>query len=975
MKRRRSLALLWGALAILLLLNLGRIFTDPTQPVAGASQVVITEFGATGGGPLDEDGDAPDWIELHNRGLTPVNLAGWTLTDDPGQPDKWTFGEVALGPGAYLVVFASNHNQRRLDADHPFLHTNFRLAGEGGHLALYPPTLRRFMDATVYDYPAQVPGVSYGLVTIDGREEARYLAHPTPGAANDASASWAGVLPPVTISAPHGYYTAPVTVTLTSPTPGATIRYTLDGRTPTLEIGEAYTGPLTIATTQVVRAAAFLPDYRQSPPVTRSYLFATQVMRQPDAPSGWPPTWGTHRIDIGPYRAGTPVVADYGMDPRITNDPVMGPRGVAGLTDIPTLSLVTDPAGFDIYADPQTRGPTMERPVSVEWIDPDTDPDDGGPDFQINAGVRIQGGAGRWEFMPKHSFRLFFRQSYDAAELHASIFPDSHVAEYNTLILRAGSDESFAGHPSTPDEPVDLRQTTYLRDEWARQSQLALSGMGVHGRFVHLYLNGLYWGLYNVVERPDTEFAESYFGGEEEQWAVASHSGPVDGQLDRFNVLLDLANAGGLDDPAKYATFLEFLDPAQFSDYVVLNWYAGNYDWPDNNWFVNVQNPAGRNRFIMWDGESTWRDGASVILGDDADEDAPYPNVVKAVLTAAWANPDFRMVFADRLYRALTNDGALTDAASQARWRALMAPLDAAIVDESARWGDVRYPDAPITDADWRAANAAVLAQMDGNAAKLLELARAAGYYPPIDPPAIAPHGGEFTGTVAVTLTAAAGTVYATVDGSDPRLPGGEPAPDAIVVQDSLTLTTTTTVQARTLADGVWSALHTVRFAKTGETPGLAFTEIMYHPYLDEEMEFLELQNVGDVTLDLSGAYFDGIDFRFAEGTEVAPGGYVVLVRDLKKFRRRYGDVPVQGVYGGKLSDKGETVTLYTRTGAIWLQMTYNNGRDWPLSADGAGDSLERVGSLLGAANDPDAPYSWRASATLYGTPGAGEAR
>ena len=145
----------------------------------------------------------------------------------------------------------------------------------------------------------------------------------------------------------------------------------------------------------------------------------------------------------------------------------------------------------------------------------------------------------------------------------------------------------------------------------------------------------------------------------------------------------------------------------------------------------------------------------------------------------------------------------------------------------------------------------------------------------------------------------------------------------------------------------------------------------MYNPYLDDEAEFLELQNVGDVTLDLGGATFEGIDFRFAEGTTVAPGAYVVLVRDLKKFRRRYGDVPIQGIYDGKLSDKGETLTLKTRTGAVWLQVTYGNGRDWPLSADGAGDSLVRIDPT----NDPDDPYSWRASATLYGTPGADEAR
>jgi hypothetical protein len=125
------------------------------------------------------------------------------------------------------------------------------------------------------------------------------------------------------------------------------------------------------------------------------------------------------------------------------------------------------------------------------------------------------------------------------------------------------------------------------------------------------------------------------------------------------------------------------------------------------------------------------------------------------------------------------------------------------------------------------------------------------------------------------------------------------------------------------------------------------------------------------VTLDLGGAYFDGIDFRFDAGTTVRPGEPVVLVRELKKFRRRYGEVPVQGVYGGKLSDKGERLTLYTRQGEVWLSVAYDDERGWPLSADGAGDSLVRVD----LANDPDAPHAWRASATLYGAPGVVEAR
>jgi hypothetical protein len=286
--------------------------------------------------------------------------------------------------------------------------------------------------------------------------------------------------------------------------------------------------------------------------------------------------------------------------------------------------------------------------------------------------------------------------------------------------------------------------------------------------------------------------------------------------------------------------------------------------------------------------------------------------------------------------------------------------------------------------ADWRKANDRVLAQMEGNAAKLLRLARAARLYPPIDPPAVTPFGGEFKTTLTVTLSTPArgeetgslernlvsgdGAIYLTTDGSDPRTPvSGDIAPSAQPYSGPLVLTTTTTIKARRLAGGVWSALAEARFARSGQKAQLVISEIMYHPYLDEEMEFLELHNRGDLALDLSGARFTGIDFRFDDGAQIGPGGYVVLVRDLKKFRRRYGDIPVHGVYGGKLSDKGETLALTARDGRVLVQVTYDDDRGWPLSADGAGDAL----ALAAGCTDLTQRACWRASTTLYGSPGA----
>ena len=476
-------------------------------------------------------------------------------------------------------------------------------------------------------------------------------------------------------------------MTLATADPAAEIRYTTDGSEPNEDKGALYTEPISVTGTTVLRAAAFKPDFRRSPVATQSYIFVDDVLRQPADPPGFPATWGTHSINFGGYAEGTPVEADYAMDPTIVDDPRYGPLLREGLAAIPSVSLVTDIANLDIYATPQLHGPEVERPVSVELFDPSGRE----AGFQIDAGLRIQGGAGRWEYMPKHSFRLFFKQQYGASKLDYPLFAGSPVNEFDTLVLRAGVDRAYAGHPDTPETPVDHRKAVYIEDEWLRDSQIATSGVGPHGRFVHLYVNGLYWGLYNLVERPDASFAASYLGGDKDDWFAVNHGGAVGGQPDRFDVMLQLAQEGGLADPQKYATMLEFVDPVQFSDYVIVNWYAGNHDWPENNWYVDVLNPAGRNQFYVWDGETTWENGADIVLGTDGWEGAPYPNVVKQVLVALMENPEFRMLFADRLYRHLHGDGALTDAEAQARWSALAGQIETAIVGESARWGDVRH--------------------------------------------------------------------------------------------------------------------------------------------------------------------------------------------------------------------------------------------------------------------------------------------
>jgi len=983
-------SLFWALLALFLLANLPRLLQNPSlfADQRGAP-VVISEFLARNqSGITDDEGDHVDWIELYNDSAMPVDLAGWSLTDDPDLPAKWLLPAVTLPAKRYLLVYASGkngHSDVAATAENPdplpILHTNFRLSGDGGFLALYPPTTRRFLDSAGIDYGPQRIDLSYGRVpaaALDATETIayRFFTQPTPGAPNDLTAMMPTETAPVQFSVVHGLYEAPVQLGLQSETAGAQLWYTTDGSIPTPETAHRYDAPLLLNTTTVVRAIALAEGFSPSLPRTQSYLFPTALLQQPADPPAMPATWGTHRLTFAGATAGDPVVADYAMDTRITQDVDAQPKLLAGLHDLPSLALTMSPQAFtELYSDPQRRGQEAEYATSVELL-PTTDE----PGFQLDAGIRIQGGAGRWEYMPKHSFRLFFKDSYGASKLPYQFFADSPVDEFDTLVLRAGVDRSFAGHPDTP----DLRQTTYARDEWARASQIAMSGVGAHGRFVHLYINGLYWGLYNVVERPDASFAAAYYGGDKDEWGANNHGGTISGPFDRFGTLIRLAQAGGLADATAYATMLEFIDPVQFSDYLILNWYAGNVDWPENNWYAAVQSPAGRNRFFVWDAERTWDEGALLHLGVDQVEGAPFPNVIKLVFDALIENADYRLLFADRLYHHLAVDGALSPAVAQARWTQITTPLTNAIVAESARWGDVRAVE-PMTQADWQRAATAVEQQMVDNANRLIALTRDAGYYPPIDPPQIAAIASDatpettaprFVDEVTVALTDPStmglpGAIYYTVDGTDPRVTGhGAVAPTAMRYRAPFTLTTSTVVKARLRIggdeDASWSALAETSFFRATDRADVRISELMYHAQEGAGYEYLELQNMGTLPADLSRAYFDGITYRFEEGATLAPGEYFVLIRDFRDFRERYPTAEFNGIYSGELSNYGETITLHHSDGSVITAVTYSPANGWPVTAAGLGDSA----TLVHAAGDPNVGSNWRASSNLYGSPG-----
>ena len=1151
---------------------------------AVAQQVEISEFLASNSGGLsDEDGDNSDWIELHNAGSAAVDLAGWALTDDAGDPTKWVFPAVVLQPDAYLVVFASGKDRktlgdtwdtvvrasddwqyttgnappsaswadpayddsgwstgpggfgyadgddativpqgtegvyirRRFSVDDPAdvlrgvlhvswddgfvaylngaeivrvncctaptavddagpvapfeladvsglltagenvlavevrntsasssdlsiipylslsfatppsnprgvasevgplgesnLHTNFSIARTGEYLSLADPS---GVAASTFDpFPEQYGGISYG------RNEGTYgyFNVPTPGAPNMGVVQ--SILDAPTLSIERGFFDAPFSLLMFAETPGSTIRYTTDGSAPTATHGSVYSEPLLIDRTSVIRAVATAPGAINSAPVTGTYIFPTDVIRQSAngaPPPGWPAQWGTNDTD-------------YGMDPDVVN---ANPNAViASLRSLPSFSIVTDrdhlfDAQTGIYANALGYGREWERPASIELLYPD-----GQEGFQINAGIRIRGGWSRNDPNPKHAFRFYFRDDYGPSKLEYPLFGDEGVDEFDVIDLRTSQNYSWAY--------ANDSRNTMVRDVWARDTQREMGVPYTRSRYYHLYINGQYWGVFQTQERAEASYGESYLGGDKEEYDVVKSAGladgyrveATDGDLAAWQDLWEGANAiaqmtsesartaeylrlqGKNPDGTRNPAYEVLLDVDNLINYMLVIFYTGNFDAPisgfrgnaETNNFFSMRRRGGEQGFVHFA-----HDNEHTLLPEDPrydDRTGPFPagsqfqfSNPQWIHQQLMASEEYRLRFADLAHKHLLNDGVLTTARSVARVNQRAAEVQAAMLAESARWGDSKRPQ-PYGLSDWSTeVNRLRTSILPGRDAEIISQLRQATrwangspnsgllqapLYPSIAAPAFSTYGGEVAANYGLQISAASGEIFYTLDGSDPRALGGATSASATAYSGTITLQEPTVVSARVRTTTGWSPLVQASFFP-GSSPAaqslLAVSELNYHPadpsseevaagYADaEDFEFVEIVNTSDRPVDLNGVRFsDGIEFTFSP-TQLQPGQRGLVVSNTAAFSFRYGtDHLILGAYDGQLSNGGERVTLTTEAGEVLFDVMYGDGGGWPARADGGGSSLE----LQALDAQPSSSRSWRASIDYMGSPGA----
>lgn len=636
------------------------------------SQVRINEVMASNSSTIsDEDGDFEDWIELFNAGSSTVNLSGYGLSDNYDQPFKWVLPNVSIGPGQFLLVWASGKN--RTNPGNP-LHTNYGISADGEEVILTNPGNERIDEMEPVPIPTDV---SYGRQP-DGTGAWYFFEEPTPGSSNNTGGG--ALLGPPEFSHDGGFYSNPIGVTISHEDPGVTILYTLDGSIPEQSAigGASYqyknqyiqnpgqqTGPLLtgvfetklyentliikdrsgeedkitgISSTfnqevwyapanpvfkgSVVRARAFKEDHLPSEVITRTYFITPESGARYSMPVI---SLGIQEDYLFDYEKGIYVAGKDFDDWRAGNP---GPSANGG-----------HPANY------RRRGVEWEYPAHIEIFDPQA-----GTVIDQDVGVRIHGGWSRAR--PSKSLRFYARNQYGKSHFEHALFPEAPYPEYKRFFLRnSGNDWGY----------------TLFRDIVIQRTAEPLRVDLQDSRPVILFINAEYWGILNMRERYDKHYLARVYGLDEENVDILSAWGEVDeGDAIHYNAMIGYIETNGVEEEEHYQYINTQIDIDNFIDYQIIQIFARNTDWPGNNikfWrnktgSFNPEAPPGQDgrwRWLVYDTDfgfglfnTSFTDNTLVFATEPNGTSWPNPAWSTFLLRKLLENDSFKISFISR---------------------------------------------------------------------------------------------------------------------------------------------------------------------------------------------------------------------------------------------------------------------------------------------------------------------------------------
>jgi len=685
----------------------------------------------------------------------------------------------------------------------------------------------------------------------------------------------------VVFSKQGGFYNEPFSLTLTSPLPDCNILYTFDGSDPKTSKTAMHAGTsttLTVDPTQpigrgttpgyIVRASLLKSGQNPSNSVTNTYIFLNKVKTQ-SYPGG-----------LWPSGAVNGQILDYGMAADVVNSAAYSPYIDASLKQIPSISIVTDmnnlfSSASGIYVNAAASGTTWERPCSVELIDTGSV-----QRFQINAGLRIRGAASAKQTdNPKHAFRFYFRDEYGAKKLNYPLFENEGAKEFDCIDLRCEQNYAWSKDGSP--------YNSLINDIFSRDLQGKMGQPYKRGRYYHLYLNGMYWGIFQTDERAEADYSETYLGGNAEDYDIikANSDGwpyfdeATDGNMDTWSALWTKC-VTGFESNANYFALLGekadgspdpngkvWVDVDNLIDYMLVIFYTGNFDAPvskfysddmPNNFYAiyNRNDKTKGFRFLAHDSEHTMLVDPAYTSGlqENRVNIGTNGSMVMSKITdlnPQWLhykltkNAEYRTRFIDKAYQQLTRGGLLTPEFTASLYSSRAAQIDKAIIAESARWGDAKTSPS-LTKQTWLNLTQSMYNTYFPKRTDILKTQLSnENLYTTMITPEIYVDGVScydkykyFTGTKAIKIIdpnalTAGSSIYYTLDGIDPRAVGGTMTASAKPGKGTVevSINQTTVLNSRLYKSGVWGPLKKIFFSSVDEDYSkLKVTEVNYHP-------------------------------------------------------------------------------------------------------------------------------------------------
>ena len=764
-------------------------------------------------------------------------------------------------------------------------------------------------SGTVVDslVPVVVPP-GYSFGKLYGVEQYSYFMDPSPGYQNGSEAYALLESDTVIFSRDGGYFSGTQLITLSAGA-GQTIYYTLDGTDPTIS-SAVYQNPIAVSSNTVVRARIAATGYLPGKIHARTFF-------------------NGHDSDI-------PVIC-------ISTDPDNLWDYYTGIYEMGPNAEANNPHfGANFWMD-------WEKPASIELYN-----EQGQMILNQLSGLKIFGAWSRAR--AQKSLAIFARKNYGTNSFNTKLFKQSDLTEFKSFVLRnAGNDFDIA----------------YIRDGFMTDitSHLELD----HQAFqpVATYLNGEYWGIYNMREKINEDFLEAHHGIDEDDFNILENEVEIveGNNADYLELQSYLEQNNSLASTVNYSYVDERIDIINFIKYQLVQIYVNNTDWPGNNVkFWNTIHPGSKFRWILYDtdfgfglfGNETYvHNTLSFALLDDDNISWPNPPWSTLLFRRLVTNTGFRHMFinymADNMNTTFLSSNVNEHVDSikavylnempyhKDRWSQSYEDW-VNHVDLIKTWGNMR----PNYMRDF------ILSQFNLSSTSRITLDVSDEQHGYIRLNSISPRDYPFGGTyfedVPVEMEAIPlpGFKFS-------HWEGGNQTSDRIISHNPASNVTFKAVFSQASAQDVH----------------IVINEINYNSGIDFAAgDWIELYNNGVSTVDISGFKITDANpdsgYTIPVGTILFPGEYIVVVKNSDKFASVYPLVNnIIGEFSFGLSSSGDQIRLYDAEGAIVDAVDYLPYLPWAEDANGLGPTLE----LTDATKDNGQPGFWIAD-TDGGTPG-----